>query len=495
MTAIEDVVATTPFGRLTGKRIGGVSSFKRVPYAAPPVGARRFALPGEPISWTGIRPATAPGPIPPQLPSRLDDVMGAYPAAQNEDCLHLDIWTPRSLDDKAPVLVFIHGGGFMTGGGSLPCYDGQLIAERSGLVVVTITYRLGTLGFLPIEGLAAPNLGLHDQIAALRWIRQAIGAFGGDPDRITVAGQSAGAYSIASLLGLPVGRSLFNQAILMSAPTGIKLRTPEECKPIVQGLLELLGLEPGQTAALRDIPIDTLIEAQGKLLRRPTTTPGDITPPFMPAYDGVLIPRDPLASVRDGSAGWCSTVVGVTREEYAAFHAGNPMLAGLTEEQLLAAIAGLYGDRAGAVVSAARTGRVPTTPQALLSDLRSDDTFIQPNMDFAEAQLRHCAPTGARTFVYRFDWQSPNAALGACHCLDLPFLFGNLAVWQEAAPMLHGANRAELEDLCRLFQGALLRFAAQGDPNGPDTPAWPSHDRGRAVLHVDRRIYAAGLIG
>ncbi|WP_316208029.1 carboxylesterase family protein, partial [Bradyrhizobium sp. SZCCHNR3008] len=186
MTAVEHVELETPFGRLRGARSEGVTAFRRVPYAEAPVGPLRFEMPSVPPRWGGVRDAVAAGPIPPQNPSRLDVVMGTYDVEQSEDCLHLDVWTGHAAGDRAPVLVFIHGGAFMTGGGSLPCYDGGILAKDNGLVVVNVSYRLGILGFFPHPGLGGLNLGLHDQVAALRWIAQAISVFGGDPQRITV---------------------------------------------------------------------------------------------------------------------------------------------------------------------------------------------------------------------------------------------------------------------------------------------------------------------
>jgi para-nitrobenzyl esterase len=430
-----------------------------------------------------------PGPIPPQLPSRLDAVNGVYAAEQSEDCLHLDIWTGYAANDRAPVLVFIHGGAFMTGGGSLPCYEGETLAKENGLVVVNITYRLGILGFWPGADFGGLNLGLRDQIAALRWIRQAIGCFGGDPERMTVAGQSAGAFSIAAMLGTDLGRDLFKRAILMSASVGIRLRTVDQARPLAAILLEALGLKPNEVDKLRTMPIAQILHGLCALPKQPPAIPGDITPPFMPVLDGGVIPRDPIESFRNGSAGWCDMVIGVTREEYAAFSVSNPGLDELSDEELLRLMRIQLGESADDALWRIRTQRVPATPRAILGDMHSEQTFIGPSLAIAATQ----AKIGRHAFVYFFDWQSPNPALGACHCIDLPFLFGNLGVWK-AAPMLSGADWREVGELSRLFRGAFAAFTQHGDPNGNRLPKWPSHEFGRAVLHFDRRITASGWV-
>ncbi len=485
-----DAIVQTPFGTLEGRRAGGVTRFGRVPYSAPRLGPDRFGLPTGPLPWPDLRDATGSGAVPPQLPSRLDGVMGVYDCLQDEDCLHLDIWRPDGAAGSAPVLVFIHGGAFMTGGGSMPCYDGGALARRTGMVVVTVSYRLGILGFMPVPEFGAVNLGLHDQVAALRWVRAAIGAFGGDAANVTVAGQSAGAFTIAAMLGTPVGRGLFDKAILMSAPLGLPLRTAAESTGFRAALLREMGHEPEDLEALRSAPVAGMLQALARLGRRQNPAPGQIAPPFMPVIDGDLIPRDPILSIRQGSAAWCPTLIGVTREEHGSFHVAGSSLDTLSEAGLLAVFAAEYGDQAPAKLAEARAGRVPATPRTLVCDLRSDLDFVRDSRDFAASQFRH----GQRaSYAYQFDWPSPMPGLGAGHCLDLPFLFGNPALW-ETMPMVRGADRAEVEGLSALMQGAFAAFARTGAPAGEGLAPWPAHGPSRAVLHFDRKTTAMGLI-
>jgi len=483
MTGVEHIELETPFGRLRGTKSEGVTSFRGVPYAEAPVGPKRFEMPTPIQPWKGVRDATLAAPVPPQNPSRLDAVMGAYAADQSEDCLHLDIWTSPEAGVRAPVLVFIHGGAFMTGGGSLPCYDGRILARENGLVVVNITYRLGILGFLPYAGFGGLNLGLHDQVAALRWVSQAIDAFGGDPERVTVIGQSAGGFSIAALSAATEGSRLFKRGVLMSAPVGIKLHTPDESKPIIAGILDVLGLGLNDIDKLRTMPTDKMLEGLRALAKRPPAIQGDITPPFMPVLDDALVPHDPSKSIQMGNAAWCDMMIGVTREEHAAFLASNPSLDKLSDDELEILFRRKVGDDAKSTIAGIRATRVPATPRTILGDFHSDEMFAKPSVAIAGTQSK----LGRRAYTYFFDWQSPNPELGACHCIDLPFLFGNFDVWQ-AAPMVRGADWREVDDLSRLFRGSVAAFAEAGDPNGRGLPHWPAYGTDQNILHFDRRI-------
>ncbi len=483
MRASETIV-DTPFGKVRGEAVGGTIHFRRIPYADPPTAGGRFAKPSAPPHWAGGYDATRQGPIPPQTRSRLADVMGDYDAPQDENCLHVDIWTPRDAKG-APVLVFIHGGGFLTGGGSLPCYDGGALSARTGLVVVNISYRLGALGFLYVPGVSTPNLAIHDQIAALRWIRQAIASFGGDPARVTAAGQSGGAYTIAVMGGLESGPELFDRAILMSTPLGVRPQTFEDAERTVADVLKALDMSPSQTDSLRDLPVDRFLHAQEALLRRPPARPGEITPPFMPLVDNDLIKADPRNAPNSSPLAWCDAIVGVTREEFAAFSFNNPMLQNLPEPAIQKIFEARYGEQANARLKAAKAMRVPNTPLELLGDMMTADSINGPSLALAASHHGQ----GHQAYFYQFDWQSPEPGLHACHCIDLPFLFGNLETWS-VAPMLAGSNKAEITDLSNLFQDAIAAFVASGNPNGSGLPKWPPYAKDRAIMHFDRRVLA-----
>lgn len=474
----------TPFGVVVGKREGQVVRFAGVPYAAPPVGQRRFRLPEPPAPRAEPLDCRGAGSIPPQLPSRLAKVMGDYPAAQDEDCLHLDIWVPAERNAKTAVLVFLHGGAFMTGGGSLPCYDGGKLAASTGMIVVNVSYRLGVLGFLAIPGVAPANLGLHDQIAALRWIKEAIPSFGGDADTITIAGQSAGALSIALLLAMPSARGLFKRAVMMSAPLGLALPTADEQSRLGGKLMGQLGLAEGDLAGAQVLPTSRILEAQLALLRLGGGTPGDVSPPFVPAIDNKLVTVEPNQALAESALDH-DLMIGTTREEMAAFYYGDEALESMADAAAEAAFTRHFGDAADEMMRKARSRRVPSTAIAILGDLNGDILFGAPSREFARVQ----ATLGGSPYVYQFDWQSPTRGIEACHCIELPFLFGNVETWREA-PMLVSADWREVADLSRIFQGAIGAFAKTGMPAGADLPDWPSYGETHAIQHFDRTIMA-----
>ena len=266
-TVIEQPVVRTTAGELRGSIENGMAVFRAVPYAAAPTGELRFKPPQPMPGWQGVRDATRDGPIAPQGRSRLAHVMGDFERPQSEDCLTLTVWTPAADSRKRPVLVWIHGGAFASGAGSLPWYSGERLAANGDVVVVSINYRLGALGFLCLPGISEGNLGLLDQVAALRFIRDNIAAFGGDPDNVTVVGQSAGAASIAIIMTMPQAGGLFRRAILQSTPFGRMARTLEDSHRIGQRLLDVLGLKPDEMEALKSLPFAKFIAAQGEVAR------------------------------------------------------------------------------------------------------------------------------------------------------------------------------------------------------------------------------------
>lgn len=401
-------VVQAPAGALRGASAGPVSAFLGIPYGR----AGRFAAPQPAPAWAGVRDAGRPGPAAPQPPSRLERVMGpGRDLGQDEDCLSLNVWTPGGTG--LPVLVWLHGGAFSSGSGAEAWYDGALLAERGAMVVVTVNYRLGALGYLYLAPEFAPaNLGLLDQAAALSWVRRNIAAFGGDPDRVTLAGQSAGALSALALLGLPASRGLFQQVILQSTPAGIPPFGPAEAGAIGRRLLDALGLRPDEAEQLRTVPVPRLLAAQVQLARA-MAAPLTVTPPFQLVADGG-VPADLLAGVPDA----VPMLIGTTRDEAWAFFPGAP--ADLTGQ--------LFGDGSLRLAGQARSG-----------------------------------------YAFRFDWSPPGSPFGACHCIDLPFVFGGLDAWR-ASPMLAGADPADLRRLTEETQRAWAGFVHAGSPGWSPFP-------------------------
>ncbi|AUX38926.1 carboxylesterase [Sorangium cellulosum] len=471
----ESLVARTSLGDMQGTRHGGVAQFRGVPYAAPPVGELRFAPPRRVSAWTGARDARQHGPIAPQRPSRLRAAMGDMPsAAQGEDCLTLTISAPAIDGGSRPVLVWLHGGAYMSGAGSLDWYDGAALARDGDVVVVGVNYRLGALGFLYHPGLSDGTLGLLDIIAALTWVREHIAAFGGDPDRITIMGQSAGAHAILCLLTMPDARRLFRRAILQSAPAGLPPLSAATASERGDRLLALLAIDRGHppdvAARVKAEPAERFLEATGALARA-TARFGQVVPPFMPVIDHLADPARFLDSAAEGAgAARVDLIVGTTREEANAFFC-DP--SAQEHDPDAAQLAGRFAALAGHedAIERYRQRRPGGRAVDLLSDLVTDYTFLFPSLRFAEA----AAEAGARVWVYQFDWAPPGTPFKACHCLELPFVFGNPHAWR-GAPMVQGAAAAELADLSAVIRGAWTGFARTGEPTAcapwPEYRAW-----------------------
>lgn len=473
----------TSKGRVAGRTEDKCVRISRLRYAKPPIGALRFSMPQPIDNWDGILDATGPSVAAPQLSSRLASVMGNYAFEQSEDCLHLDIWIPKSAKKPLPVVVYFHGGAFMTGSGAMECYNGGELAARQQVVVVNVNYRLGVLGFLPIPGIAPANLGLHDQILALQFIRDEIAAFGGDETNITAVGQSAGAFSLSIFLcaeGLP---RLFDKAVLMSGPFGMPAWSMEAASKKADILSAEIGCSLDDTAAWKKVPVADLLKGQLAVLKDHLAQKDSDTflpLPFMPVIDGTLLKSSPGDALESGKGKWCPLVIGTTREEYAAFWFDKPELEGFATKVLSERFEAAFPGMGAQQVEAFRLRRPSNSDLALLGDLHTATLFFEPSL---RAAAGHAA-AGGSSFVYSFDWQSPNARIAACHCIELPFFFGNLNTWAEA-PMIVGAPADELARLRHDFQSAIGAFARTGNP-GSESVHWDSYKQSSFIKHFGR---------
>jgi para-nitrobenzyl esterase len=480
-----DAVVETSLGTVQGVSEDGFEVYRGIPYARPPVGDLRFRAPEPPEPWSGVRDATRFGPSPLQADIRgglLEQLMTLEYPEQAEDCLTLNIWTPAADGRRRPVMVWIHGGAFVMMSGSLPMYDGSQLAKSGDVVVVTINYRLGAMGFLHLDTVcgdeidASGNQGLLDQVAALRWVISEIHAFGGDPTNVTVFGQSAGAISISAMLAMPETTGLFHKAILQSGSANL-VRGPENAARTAGLILDDLGLSPDQAQRLRDIPAEDLVAAQDRATPRKSGTF------YGPIGDDKHIPADLFAAIGEGSASNVSVMIGTNEDEMTLFMAADPGLADLTENDLLLRVAQLLGngeeaeERAAAAVDTYRTARQEreenTSPRDLLLAVATDWTFRWPAMRLAELQSKH---TPVHTYV--FDWPSPamNGMLGATHLVEVPFVFGT-----HAHPHLRDfcGRGDEAEHLSLAMQEAWVRFARFGSPSTPALPEWPAYEPGQ----------------
>ncbi|MGW2017967.1 carboxylesterase/lipase family protein [Streptomyces sp. NPDC001927] len=477
-------VVELPAGRLRGVTEGGLAVFKGVPYAAPPVGALRWR-PAQPHpGWQGTRDATAFGPSAPQ-PYREggDQVLGTHGSPPfDEDCLTLNVWTPKADGAKRPVMVWIHGGGFISGSGSMPNYSGETFARNGDLVVVTVNYRLGPLGYLYFgEDGAGGNFWLTDQLAALNWVRANIAAFGGDPENITLAGQSGGALSVAALAGAQTkGRPLFRRAILQSPPLGLKIPTRAESLQRTAAYLEILGAK--NVAELRAMPWPRLIAATFEMFGR-TARWGYWSTPYLPVIDGVTLDRDPAELLLSGAGAGIEVLIGWTREEANFAFALSEPYAASTKEQVLARARDTFGSRAEQAYTAYEEARPGARPVDVLMDLISDDLFRMPAVALAEQR----AARGRPVWAYQFNLPTPahGGQLAAAHCLELPFVFNNFDKWSQA-PFLAGLAPRVRDGLAETMHASWISFIRTGDPNHDPMPQWDRYDReSRTTMALD----------
>lgn len=455
-------IARTALGDLQGIEEHGINIFRAVPYAAPPIGDRRFAPPQPPPAWTGLRDASRHGPIAPQMPSRLRAAMGDFDRPQHEDCLTLTIWSPATAGSR-PVLIWLHGGAWISGAGSLDWYDGSRLAREGDMVVVGVNHRLGALGFLCLPGVADGNLGWQDQVAALRWVGTHIAGFGGDPERIAMAGQSAGAASIGLMLADPEARNLFRRAILQSGGFGRPPLTPAQATETGEAFVRTLHLDPDDgdlPKRLRETPVPEILTAQAQLGRAKARF-GETMPPFPPVAQR---PGNPA----QGAAGK-QVLIGATREECHAFFAADPAMASPDPARVAERFAALTGSADTLARYQAR--RPGGSLMDWLADVTSDHTFLWPAMRMAGAM----AASGAAVQAYQFDWAPPGSRFKACHCIELPFVFGNLDAWP-GAEMLAGADRAEMEGLSACVRRAWIDFVRDGTA-GEDWPQYRNEER------------------
>jgi para-nitrobenzyl esterase len=450
-----------------------VLSFKGIPYAASPFGVHRFARPAPAAPWDGIRDAVQYGPTAPK-PMYSGAMAELLPDLEilGQDCLNLNIWTPAADSAHRPVLVWIHGGAFAYGSGSLSVYDGSRFA-RDGVVCVTINYRLGVEGFLLIDG-APANRGLLDQIAALEWVRDNIEAFGGDPDAVTIAGESAGAMSVTTLLTMPTAAGLFRRAIAQSGAGHHVIGSTTAAK-VTAVLSKQLGVEP-TIDGLGAVPADELLAAQvsvgaGIAANPDPTEWAEIRRNLMayePAVDGEILTARPIDRLTEGMGRDVDVLIGSNTEEHALFLIPSGVVDFITDDLLDSALT-LVGADPRAVGATYRAAVPDASPGELLIAVLTDWFYRLPVVRVAEARHTY----GSDTWVYEFGWRSPQfgGRLGACHGLEIGFVFDNLDD-PSGRPMVGTEPPQALADD---MHGAWVDFVKTG------RPGWPAYGTDRAV--------------
>jgi para-nitrobenzyl esterase len=476
-------VVETSAGRLQGASERGLVAFRGVPYGAAPTGALRFRPPQPPVPWAGVRNATRSGPAAPQLALPFFSWINAAARTPGEDCLSLNVFTPGLDGARRPVLVWIHGGGFVVGSGSTVLYEGQTLAAHGDAVVVTINYRLGALGFCHLgtvlggELAGCTNLGIRDQIAALEWVRDHIDRFGGDPDNVTVFGQSAGGMSVATLLGAPRARRLFHRAICQSGAADHVMER-EDAERVASELLRRLGGPPPSHAALGRIPIGNVLEAQSSAMAGLTDWKTLMV--YLPMVDGDVVPEQPLDAIRRGDTAHIPILTGATLEEWKLFGLVDPGIGRFDERDLRARLTEVLPADAPPPAEAARSflralgeRSAARSPREVWSAFQTSRVFHVPSARLAEAQ--HAG--GGAAYAYLVTWRAPalRRALGACHAIEIPFVFGT--EWHPLARPFSGLN-GDGARFARRLQRSWLGFARRGDPGHDRLPTWPRYRPG-----------------
>ena len=451
------LVVDTRTGRVRGRLDRGVTVFRGIPYARGPLGALRLRAPAPAEPWPGVRDCGEPAPAAPQNASRFAVLLGERAEKQSEDCLALDLWTAGFEGVPRPVLVFVHGGGFAEGSTSDACIRGRRLARGGDLVVVSLQYRLGALGFF------APNLGLLDLVAGLEWVRDEIDAFGGDPARVTLFGHGAGATAVACLLGMPRARPLFQRAILASGR--FEVDSAERAEARRGAFLRALELLPRDGDKLASLPLADLLTAQVR------------AGGFRPVVDGTTLPRAPLDAAGTAEGPGVPLLIGTARDETRVLDLVEPGLAALRREALPGRLVaeGVPAELAAEAVEHDRA----TPPAALFHRVATELLYRSPAQRLAD----QAAARGAPVFQYRFELSGAAASgdTGAFHGLDLPLVFGTrritpLGRFFESVP--------EAKPVGRRMRDAFTAFAGTGAPRSPLVGAWPRH------TPPDRAVYA-----
>ena len=475
---------TITSGRLAGIDDQGVHAYKDIPYAAPPVGDLRFRPPVAPAGWDGVRDASAFGPVALQqaMPGIFGE-LGTPPNPSGDDCLRLNVWTPDPTAGDMPVLVWIHGGAFYAGSGVDDVYNGAAFA-RDGVVCVTINYRLGVQGYWNLAGhfgelAASGNVGMLDQIAALEWVQDNIGAFGGDPGKVTIAGESAGGMSCSTLMAMPAAKGLFRAAIPQSgaAHNGLSADTTSLIGSYV---LDAVGITPGDTAALAAVSNDDLLAAQIAITDDLSATrdpekyreAAAVPMAFQPTYFTEELPQRPIDAIAAGAASDVSVMIGSTKEEALIFVVDlKEMFSDELVQASASAVFGMAGKDGDTALQVYSDNRPGAAPHELAAAVETDRMFTVPAIRMADAQAAH----NSDLWTYRFDWDNPerDGEWGAHHFIEVPFAFD-----QTDNDMSRGfVGNNPPADLIAATHDAWVRFATDGNPNHSGLPDWPRWER------------------
>jgi para-nitrobenzyl esterase len=476
------VIAETTNGKVQGMNLGGIKTFKGIPYGAPTGGKNRFMPPQKPAAWTGLRDAFEFGQISPQI---MADTRGEYtqlidwdsqPGGMGEDCLALNVWTPALKDGgKRPVLVCFHGGAFSIGSGAALGYNGDPLARFGNVVVITVNHRLASFGYLHLADLGAPPefaksgvAGLMDLVASLQWVRDNIENFGGDPNTVMIFGQSGGGAKTSALMGIPSAKGLFHRAGVQSGSL-LKLMSREAATAPAEKLLKQLGMDKTRIADIQKVPWEQILDAQTAV------SPGGFAAnPFLPVLDGAVIPQNPFDPTASAVSADVPMIVSTTLDEAGVLLANFD----LDEAGLKALVGRMVGDKADRVLGLYRKAYPNASPYLIQTRIATDRGF-HPNA-YKQA-VRKAAMGKAPAYMYLFTWPSPgyNGKFGAVHGTDVQLVF-------HAYRGAIGGGGTDAKALADKMAAMWVAFAKTGDPNTSAIPHWPAYDaQSRATMIFD----------
>ncbi|KHO20684.1 carboxylesterase/lipase family protein [Mycolicibacterium setense] len=489
-------VADTEYGPVRGTDDGTVKQWLGIRYAAAPVGELRWRSPQPPARWQEVADATVAGPVCPQITDpRLPLDLGGR---QGEDSLVLNVWAPSGAGDGAakPVMVWVHGGAYVLGSGSQPLYNGRVLAAEGDVVVVTLNYRLGPFGFLDLsefngrpgaKGLRFDsNLGLRDVLSALHWVRDNIAEFGGDPDRVTLFGESAGGGIVTTLLASPAAEGLFHAAIAQSSPA-TSVYDAERSRTVAAQFLERLGIAGDDVGRLSGMSVPGILAgAKAVFDAVPTQTPGLLA--FAPVVDGDIVPEYPVAAAQEGRTHAVPLIIGTNEHEATVFRWMKSPLMPVTPDALRSMFAAIAAEQPGlqlpteAQITSAYAG---LRPKAIGLGMARDIGFRMPTLWFAEGHS-----TVAPVYLYRFDFTTPMLRLlrlGAAHATELPYVWGNLVAGPKDPTFKMGGLKHGRAVSARVRR-RWVSFATTGQPAGAlGEPVWRPYRRDdRATLVIDK---------
>lgn len=467
--AVQSVIVETTKGRLRGRRVGASVEFRGVRYAEPQMPANRFRAPIPLKRWSGVRDAIANGNEPIQPPVTGTRRFGAHAVrAQNnlsEDCLFINVYTPAADDKRRPVMFWCHGGGFTTGSGIQPAYEGKNLAEFGDVVVVSVTHRLGALGYLYLADCAGSdfkdsgNAGILDIVEALKWVRDNIARFGGDPGNVTVFGQSGGGMKVSTLIGMPAASGLIHKAIMQSG-SGLSQVSREDATKAARAFLAALNLTPAEAGKLRTVSTTDILAATAKL--------GAGTAGFGPVVDGRNLLRSSFAPDANPLAQSIPIMNGITRTELSWF--ATPEVFKFTEQDVRKRLSQQFGEEILPHVDTYRRESPQISAPELYFVVASDFWMRRSSITLAERKARQ---GGAPVYMYDFTWASPadGGIWQSPHSIDLPFMFRNLSVWRDLV-----GDGPEAQLLADQMSSAWVAFAKTGNPSNPVTGKWEPYD-------------------